>query len=141
MRVFLSYSAADEEWGSKLRSKLVEAGLTVWDAEHEVLPGDDWALEIAEALKRSDAMVVLLSRHAAESKSVRREIEYALGSESFRGRLIPVVVRPTKRVPWILRKLPRVELKGDLARASREIVRLLREDSHVITPPARAASH
>jgi hypothetical protein len=50
-------------------------------------------------------MVVLLSPAALTSAFVQREIEYALGDERFKGRLVPVVVRSVKEIPWILEKL------------------------------------
>jgi hypothetical protein len=137
MRVFLSYSTPDEHSAKELRLRLSAAGFTVWDAQHDVLPGDNWAAEVARALERSDAMVVLISPESVESESVRRDLEYALGSKAFKGRLIPVVVRPTKKVPWILRTLQHVELKKDLGRATKEITKALRQPSK---PAARAAA-
>lgn len=49
-------------------------------------------------------MVVLLSPDSMKSEWVRGEIEYALGSRNYEGRLIPVLVRPTREIPWILRE-------------------------------------
>ena len=140
MKVFLSYARPDEHWARELGTRLSTAGLTVWDANHEVLPGDNWARAIGAALEKCDAMVVLVSPESVESQSVRREIEYALGSKSFKGRLVPVLVRPTPKLPWILRKLHRVELKENPTKASREIIRILQQASDPGTPPTRAAA-
>jgi hypothetical protein len=141
VRVFLSYAQSDERWAKELHARLSAAGFSVWNANLEVLPGDNWARAIAGALEQSDAMVVLVSPDALESQFVRHEIEYALGSMRFKGRLVQVVVRPTAKLPWILRKLPRVELKGNPQRASGEIVRILRQVSNPDTPTTRAATH
>lgn len=98
-------------------SEALEAnGLEAWDPDRELLPGDNWALEIAHALEESEAMVVLLTPTALDSPYVRREIEYALGAKNFSHRLIPVVVGdpdrlPANKVPWILRRLPWFDLK------------------------------
>lgn len=140
MKVFLSYAHADEHWATELSARLSAAGLAVWDANRVVLPGDNWARAIAAALEQSDAMVVLVSPQSMESQSVLREIEYALGSKSFKGRLVPVLVRPTTKLPWILRKLQRVELKDNPTKATREIVRILQQASDPGTPPKRAAA-
>ncbi len=56
-------------------------------------------------MKSAEAMVVLLSPEAIESRWVSHEIEYALGAKRLQDRLIPVLVRPTKKIPWILREL------------------------------------
>ncbi len=82
------------------------------------LPGDNWGEKIAEGLKGSEAMVVLLTPEAMESKEVQNSISYALGEKSYRRRLIPVYVGnandlPSERIPWILKRLQSVELSKD----------------------------
>ena len=89
-------------------------GFEVWWDEN-ILPGDNWAAEVANALNNSQAMVVLLTQAGLQSKWVQREIEFALVSENFRRRLIPVLVGderylPAETIPWILRRLPMVRL-------------------------------
>jgi len=103
--VFLAYAPADREWARDLTSNLARQGVEVWDAYSEVSPGENWHLLLGEALEKALAMVVLVSPAAAESESVRHEIEYALSSERFRNRLIPVIVKPTRKLPWILKHL------------------------------------
>jgi hypothetical protein len=105
MKVFVSHSRSDEGFARELVSRLAAEGFKVWHGD-EVSPGDNWALKVGKALEESDAMVVLLSPDADKSDYVRRDIEYALGSPRYRNRLLSVVVRPTRRIPWILRKLP-----------------------------------
>jgi len=104
MRVFISHSHAEAALAKKLRGQLSELGLEVWDPAQQILPGDNWALEIGQALKKSRAMIVLLSPESMKSERVRREIEYALGDRNYAGRVFPVMVRPTEEVPWILHR-------------------------------------
>jgi hypothetical protein len=115
MKVFISYSYADEMLARKVTKALEQAGLDVWDAEREISPGDNWAKKIAEGLDESEAMVVLLTPTAIHSKILRREIDYALGKKSFDNRLIPVLVGspekfPEDGIPWILRRLNMINL-------------------------------
>jgi hypothetical protein len=105
MSVFVSYAAQDEKWARQLISQLSEKGIDVWDAASKLLPGDNWALEIGKALERAQAIIVLVSPAAARSANVRREIEFALASDKFDGRLIPIIVKPTTKMPWILEQL------------------------------------
>ena len=117
MKIFLSYAAADKKWAESLRKMLpVELeGLSgprkvmVWDPAIDVEPGENWRLESGKALEEADAIVVLLSPDSMKSEFVRQEIEYGLASPHFRGRVIPVLLKPTKDVPWILRKMPFIE--------------------------------
>ena len=115
MKVFLSHTHKDSFLAKKIASALVASGLDVWNAETEILPGDNWAEKISNALKESDAMVVLLTPESLESRIVQREIEYALGDKSYNKRLIPVLVGSEENVsvesiPWILRRLNMIRL-------------------------------
>lgn len=104
-KVFLSYARADRDRARKLVNHLREAGLEVWDPEQGLLPGSDFTSDLKEALDTAEAVVVLISPDAMESRSVSHEIEYARGAKHLRRRLIPVLIRPTKEIPWILNTL------------------------------------
>jgi hypothetical protein len=125
MKVFLSYARPERELAKELASHLNQAGYHVWNTEEEILPGDNFAEKIAQALEDSDAMVVLLSPEAVESTWVRAEIDYALGSLNYAGRLVPVVVRPTPDIPWILRTMNALHAGKDRAALGRRIIRQL----------------
>ena len=123
--IFLSHSSADKEFARELSERLSDAGFGVWSDE-ELLPGDNWAEEIAEALNQSKAMVVLISPEATRSRWINREIEYALANPRFEGRLFTFMVKPTPedQFPWILRHLNVVKT-GDAKEASRQVARAL----------------
>src|ERR1044071_7274289 len=112
MQVFISYSEKDQKFAKELSSRLSAAGVRTWLAGENVLPSDNLPLEVGKALQKSDAMIVLLSPDAVESRFVRSEIRYALSSPKFEGRLIPVIVKPTKGIPWFLKSLPTVRPRG-----------------------------
>ena len=84
------------------------------DPTEEFCAGENLHMKLGKALEQADAMVVVLSPTAAASPSVRAEIEYALSSAKFRDRLIPVLVKPTEEIPWIL-------LKQQFIRATKNI--------------------
>lgn len=127
MNVFLSYSHADKKWADKLRSGLMTAGFQVWNPADDIGTGLNWHLEMGKALERSDAMIVLLSPDSVDSPSVRSEIEYALSSSQFRGRLIPVLVRPTDEVPWILHKQQFIRATKDINETVRHVASALKK--------------
>ena len=117
MKVFVNHSHADAPLAARVSKALRRSGLDVWDPDLDLLPGDNWAAEVARALEESEAMVVLLTPAAIDSPYVRRNIEYALGAKNYSNRLIPVVVGDPERVvpageiPWIVRRMPRVRLE------------------------------
>jgi hypothetical protein len=58
-------------------------------------------------------------------------VEFALGSAKYAGRLIPVIIRPTKEIPWILRKLNLVDATRNWPRDTRLVVDVLRRSEAV----------
>jgi TIR domain len=116
MRVFISHSSKDTSVARQLARRLSEAGLKVWLPEDEILPGDNWAKKVGQALEESELMVVLVTPHAFESEWLKEEIQYALTAEQYKGRLIPVLLgsqsETSSDIPWILRKLNPVHIGG-----------------------------
>ncbi|MCA1567089.1 MAG: toll/interleukin-1 receptor domain-containing protein [Acidobacteria bacterium] len=115
MKVFLSHAHSDKALAKRIAKGLKRAGLEVWDAESEILPGENWADKTAQALRDSQAMVVLLTPNTFQSSNVSLEIGYALGSKEYKKRLIPVIVGssenlPQKNFPWILNHFQMIEL-------------------------------
>ena len=84
MKVFISHSSEDEALASKVVSYLEQAGLDVWYDGREIMPGDNWADKVAQGLRESEAMVVLVTPSALESNSLRRDIDYALTQIRFK---------------------------------------------------------
>ena len=116
MKVFISHSHTDSALAARVSEALRDDGLEVWDPDADVLPGDNWAEKVAQALRESQAMVVLLTPAAVDSPYVRRDMEYALGAKRYSNRLIPVAVGareqlPADSIPWIVRHMPWVELE------------------------------
>jgi len=129
-RVFLSYAQADRALADLLARDIAAAGYAVW-SDRNLLPGDNWAKEIADALESSEAMVVIVSPSAAKSEWVKREVEYAIGSDRYAKRLIPVVVQPTPEMPWILERMPSVPATGNPRTVSKKVVAAL---EHAVAP-------
>jgi hypothetical protein len=134
MKVFISHAHKDAPLARKVATILRETGLDVWNEDYEIMPGENWAEKISQALRESKAMVVLLTPEALESSNVLWEIGYALGKESYEKRLIPVIVGNPKRLseekmPWILRHLRMVNLpeQGNNEESIRQIASALKE--------------
>ena len=75
--VFISFNFGDMEYAQKVAAHLAEAGIRFWLAPLDERPGDDFAKDIPAALDVARVVVLLLSRRAAESDWVRKEINYA----------------------------------------------------------------
>jgi len=125
MKIFMSYARADQMLAEEIRAALTHSGYLVWNGESEILPGDNWAHEIGDALESCDAMVVLVSQAAMSSDNVRREINYALGASRYAQRLIPVMVEPVNELPWILKHFPAVPLESNREHLTARIISIL----------------
>lgn len=110
MRIFISHADKDVELAGRVARALRKAGLSVWNRADEVYPGENPAAETGRALASSDAMLVLWTVNSAESQSLEREIQFAIGSLSYRDRLFTLMVGEDlaafEGAPWILSQLP-----------------------------------
>jgi hypothetical protein len=136
MRVFISHAAADANLARQISVALQKAGFDVWDPD-SILPGDNWASKLGEALASSEAMVAVFSPEAGQSSQVISEVQYALTSGNYQGRLVPVLVgfpvyQAGKEVPWVLTKMNPVHVAHTDTDFSRIVDRLseLREASN-----------
>jgi nucleoid DNA-binding protein len=105
MNIFISHVQQDRDYASTLRKALKNAGLSVWEPE-SLQPGENWRLRSGEALEKADVVIVVLSPESSSSEWLRKEIEFAISSPRLKGHVIPVLRRPARDIPWILRELP-----------------------------------
>lgn len=124
MKVFISHASPDEAWATRLQTELEGAGLSVWDADTELFPGQNVGLALGHALEESDAFVVLISPASGQSQWLEREVQYAISSPRFEDRIFPVLIGPTQDYPWILRRLG--AFKGSPKSVARRIAAALR---------------
>jgi len=77
-KVFLSHSSGDAEVVNMFRNQAVAAGVEVYLAEHDVQAGESLAMKVRSAIRRSDAIVVLLTKSGAASAYVHQEVGVAV---------------------------------------------------------------
>jgi hypothetical protein len=62
LRVFLCHASEDQEFVRKVHKRLKEDGINAWLDKENLLPGQDWELEIPKAIENSDVVLVFLSK-------------------------------------------------------------------------------
>jgi hypothetical protein len=117
LSVFLCHGSEDKDSVRKLREKLQVHGFEPWLDEAEILPGQDWDVEIRRAVRASDTVVVCLSTTSVgKSGYLQKEIRFALdvADEKPDGTifLIPARLEPCE-VPDRLRRWQWVDLYSD----------------------------
>lgn len=92
-QVFTSYSRRDTETVDKFVGEMTRAGITVWIDREAIKAGNQWRVQIVEAIDTCHAFVLMLSPNSAASDNVRKEIDLSQDS----GRTIfAVMLEPTK---------------------------------------------
>ncbi len=135
MKVFISHTRQGADLARKFASGLRKEGLDTWLAENEVLPGDNWAEKVSQALNDSQAMIALLTPDALESGWVLQEVGFALGSQSYRQRVIPVLVGSATQIP--LESIPTVLRRFQIIRlVDNNVVDAIKKISHDLLVPA-----
>jgi len=129
--VFVSYERTDRKTAQQLAEALRAESLDVWIDVESIAAGENWQRQAADALDRSEAMVVLLTARSVESEWVRREVEYALSSKRFERRLVPVVIGSERapwldKAPWVLQHLNMV-VSPTIPKAARQVAEALRK--------------
>ncbi len=106
VKIFISYSHADEEFRSALSkhlSILERNGIAeLWD-DRRVSPGDDWEAEIDPRIEMADILLMLVSAdYIASNYCYEKEMKGALAKhDAGHSTVIPIIVRSSewKRTP------------------------------------------
>jgi hypothetical protein len=109
MQVFISHTKRDRQLAVRLSAELKTAGVDCW-TDDQIYPGDNWAKLTGQALEQSDVMIALVTQDALESGPLKEDVQFALTSNSYGGRVVPILVgmrtfEAGKGVPWILLRL------------------------------------
>jgi hypothetical protein len=79
LRVFLCHASDDLSRAEELYLYLRRRGIRPWLDSKDLMPGQDWKVEIPEAITSSDAIIVCLSKMSVDKEGyVQKEIAFAL---------------------------------------------------------------
>lgn len=95
---FISYSSKDEELAKRLYADLQGKGVRCWFAPEDLKTGDKFRVEIDEAVRVYDKLLLLLSKHSVKSEWVEKEVETAFEKERQQGHMVLFPVRLDKAV-------------------------------------------
>jgi hypothetical protein len=79
LKMFLCHASEDKTQVRQLYARLKNENFAPWLDEEDILPGQDWKFEIAQAVRKTHVVLVCLS-HKSITKTgyVQKEIVYAL---------------------------------------------------------------
>lgn len=93
---FISYSSKDKLFAERLAGRLREAGVPIWFAQEDILPGSKVYDQVKRAIGSADRLLVVLSHESMNSGWVRTELTAAVKRERQEGRhlLFPIALAP-----------------------------------------------
>ncbi|MCO1659692.1 toll/interleukin-1 receptor domain-containing protein [Pseudonocardia humida] len=111
---FLCHSSGDKQHVRRLYHHLVADGIRCWFDERDLIPGQDWDLEIRRAIKAASFVVACLSRAPiTKAGYIHRELRFALDRADEQPHdsifIIPVRLEECE-VPERLTRIHRVDL-------------------------------
>lgn len=79
LRVFLCHASQDKPAVWRLHRYFTQHGVKPWLDQADLLPGEDWEVEIPNAIYSSDVILVCLSKNSVNKEGmVQKEISFAL---------------------------------------------------------------
>lgn len=79
LKIFISYASGDRAKAQKLHAFLVSRGADPWLDTENLLPGQDWKMEISRALDETDLILLCLSKTSVTREGyVQKEMRLAL---------------------------------------------------------------
>ncbi|HRC87738.1 MAG TPA: toll/interleukin-1 receptor domain-containing protein [Thermoanaerobaculia bacterium] len=96
---FISYSHQDADWARAFARSLQDLGLQVWFDEFKVRPGELVGQSVEEALRESEALILVLSEESLQSPWLNFELGLALGTGKRLVAIVPGDLDPAKLPP------------------------------------------
>lgn len=81
-QIFLSHANQDAAFARELAGDLRRNGFEIWMAPESIEPGEKWVDAIERGLETSGIFVLVITPHAANSKWVRDESNYAIALQN-----------------------------------------------------------
>lgn len=108
-QVFLSYARADTAVAERYVGALRAAGQSVWMDTDGIRPSREWRAELSDAIRASDAVIVLLSRSSLRSRYCWDECRQALEHGK---RILPVLIDADLAAGSVTRSLREADWDG-----------------------------
>lgn len=114
LKVFLCHASADKPKVRELYRTLKRRGVQPWLDAEDLIPGQNWEVEIPKALLSSDAIIICLTKNSVDKEGyVQKEIKFALDKamEMPDGRIFIIPTRLEDcELPFSLRQYQAVNL-------------------------------
>jgi len=128
--LFISHASGDRRFVDRLIEVLRRHRIRFWYSPSHLVGAQQWHDEIGNALSRCDWFLLVLSPAALRSMWVKRELQYALQTEHFNHRIIPILLRAcdSSDLSWTLKAIQWIDFTRDFDRGCRELFHIWRRE-------------
>lgn len=124
MEVFICYSSHDRQKALTIRAALTEAGISVWQDIDRLRAGARFGIELQQAIRRADAVVVLASKAATARPWVENEVHFAVEE---RKPIVPLLLEPDVTKMMAIFSLHHIHMYRDWGEGLQKMIERLRE--------------
>lgn len=134
--VFISYKTEDLDFADNVRSRLEKEGFSVW-IDSEIAAGEEWRNAIDTAIKKSLALIVIMTPEAKASEYITYEWAFAWGIGI---RVIPIMLKATELHPR-LEALQHLDFTNLKSRPWDKLIEQVRAAPMPLRPDSVSPSH
>jgi hypothetical protein len=124
--VFVSHSSKDSVFVDRVKTVLTDHGVKSFVSKTSIQGAQQWHDEIGAALKRCDWFLLVLTPRSVRSAWVKHELIYALQSNRYRGRIIPVLYESCNpgALSWTLPAIESIDFRKDFDEACARLLNI-----------------
>jgi hypothetical protein len=125
--VFVSHASGDRKFVQRLIRIFKKNKVGYWYSERHIPGATEWHDEIGRALDRCDWFVIVLSPKSVKSIWVKRELLYALRQNSYRGRVVPILIRKCNhdQLSWTLADIEMIDFRRSFEAGCKSLLKTL----------------
>jgi hypothetical protein len=135
--LFICYSSADKSFVEKLIQDLRGVGVGVWYDKWEIRIGDSITQKIAEGIRSSSYLGIVLSKSAIESEWVNRELNSAIFEELERKKVyILPILKEKCEIPTLLKDKKYANMYENYDNGLNELIKITKRTSIFLDHPS-----
>ena len=134
--IFISYNHNDGDFAEILINRVAEAGFKAWVDQEKLNAGEDWRVDIDQAIKNAFALIVIMTPEAKASEYVAYEWSFVWGAGV---KVIPILLKQTTLHPR-LATLQYLDFTNRLSRPWQKLIEALKHAEDIHDSPAKLVS-
>ena len=113
MKIWISYSFADKEFVSVLKTQLQNAQLEVVDYDNAVMFGDNIEDSIYNSISTADALLIILSKNSSDSLLTEMGIIIGEIKKNRHKKFIPIILDTQTPIPLFIKSYKYLDLTNE----------------------------